>query len=115
MFKEIGLFTKLLGALPKMKEEAEKMQQRLGQIVVEGDAGGGMVKATVNGRLELLRLDISQEAYQGEDREFLEDLIRGAVNQALDKARAQVGEETGKLAGQLGLPGMPDLSQLMGS
>ncbi len=115
MFKEIGQFTKLLGALPKMKEEMEKMQQRLGQIVAEGDAGAGMVKATVNGRLELLRLEISAEAYASQDREFLEDLIRGAVNQALDKARAQIGEETSKMAGHLGFPGMPDISSFLGS
>lgn len=93
----------------------EKMQQRLGQLVVEGEAGGGMVKAKANGRMELLSVSLSDEAMADKDREFLEDLIRAACNAALEKARAAVGEETSKLAGGLGLPGMPDLSQMLGS
>lgn len=115
MFKQIGQLSGLLSALPRMKEEMEKMQQRLGQLVVEGEAGGGMVKATANGRLEITSLTLADELLTEKDREFTEDLIRSAVNAALDKARLAVGEETQKLAGGLNLPGMPDLSQMMGS
>ena len=115
MFKQLGQLSGLLTALPKMKEEMEKMQQRLGQLVVDGEAGAGMVKVKVNGRLEILSVTLSEEALAEKDREFLEDLIRSACNAALDKARQSVGEETQKLAGGLGLPGMPDFSQMMGS
>src|SRR5437870_4868828 len=115
MFKQIGQITSILGALPRMKEEMEKMQQRLGQLVVDGESGGGMVKVKANGRLEILSVTLSDEALADKDREFLEDLIKSATNAALDKARKTVGEETQKLAGGLGLPGMPDFSQLMGS
>jgi hypothetical protein len=115
MFKQLSQISGLLGALPKMREEMEKMQQRLGQLVVDGEAGGGMVKAKANGRMEIVSVTLSDEAMKDKDRELLEDLIRAATNAALDKARQAVGEETQKLAGGLGLPGMPDLSQLMGS
>jgi DNA-binding protein YbaB len=98
MFKQLGQLSGLLSALPRMKEEMEKMQQRLGQLVVEGEAGA-----------------LTEEALAEKDNEFIEDLFRSAANAALDKARAAVGEETQKLAGGLGLPGMPDLSQMMGS
>jgi DNA-binding YbaB/EbfC family protein len=115
MFKQLGQLSGLLSALPRMKEEMEKMQQRLGQLVVEGEAGAGMVKVKANGRLEILSVALTEEALAEKDNEFIEDLFRSAANAALDKARAAVGEETQKLAGGLGLPGMPDLSQMMGS
>ena len=104
MFKNLGQMGSLLRNLPKLREEMEQMQQRLGQITADGDAGAGMVKATVNGKLELVRLTLSEEAAKGGDREMLEDLIKGAVNQALSKARQMVADESAKLASNLGLP-----------
>jgi DNA-binding YbaB/EbfC family protein len=103
MFKEFSQMAGLLKQLPKIKEEMEKLQQRLGQITAEGDAGAGMVKTKANGKLELLACDISEEALK--DRELLEDLVIAAVNQALAKARQQTSEETSKLATSFGLPG----------
>lgn len=116
MFKEIGALASMLKALPKMKEEMEKMQARLGEIQVEGDAGAGMVKVRVNGRMEVVACDISDEALG--DRELLEELVRMATNAALDRARQEVAEASGKLVGELGIAppgGLPDLSGLMGS
>src|SRR5437016_4046575 len=104
MFDKISQIFGMLRNLPKMKEEMQKLQQRLGQITAEGDAGGGMVRAKVNGQMEVLACSISDEALRGNDKELLEDLIRGAVNQALHKVRMQVAEETSKAAGGLGLP-----------
>lgn len=114
MFKEIGQMAGLMRQLPKIKEEMEKFQQSLDKVTAEGDAGAGMVKATVNGKMELLKCVISEEAMKLNDREMLEDLIRGAVNQALQKARTQVAEETAKMAGSLGLPAGINLPGLGG-
>jgi DNA-binding YbaB/EbfC family protein len=113
MFKELGQLAGLWKQLPKIKEEMEKFQQRLGQITAEGDAGGGMVKARVNGRLELLSCTISEEALKGNDREMLEVLVVAAVNQAFGKVRQQTTEEANKMASSLGLPpgmNLPGLS-----
>jgi DNA-binding YbaB/EbfC family protein len=113
MFKEIGQFAKLMGNLPKIKEEVEQLQERIGRIVAEGDAGAGMVKVRVNGRMEILACTLSDEALCGGDREMLEDLIKAATNQAIGKARQMVHEETGKMATGLGLPpgmGLPGLT-----
>src|SRR5437588_3844695 len=104
MFKEIGQIASLMKNLPKIREEMERFQQRLVQITAEGDAGGGMVRAKVNGQMEVLSCTISDEAMRGGDKELLEDLIRGAVNQALHKVRMQIAEETSKATGGLGLP-----------
>src|SRR5262249_33544333 len=87
-----------------IREEMERLQQRLGQITAEGDAGGGMVKVKVNGKQEVLGCTLSEEALRGGDRELLEDLIAGAVNQALQRVRQLVAEETSKMATGLGLP-----------
>jgi DNA-binding YbaB/EbfC family protein len=103
-FKGLGQFASLLGNLPKIQEEMEKFQQRVGQITAEGDAGAGMVKVRVNGRMEVLACALSDEAMRLNDREMLEDLIKAAANQALEKVRAQLKEETGKMATGFGLP-----------
>lgn len=109
-FKEIGQLAGLMKQLPKIKEEMDKFQAQLAQITAEGNAGGGMVIARVNGKNELLSCKISDEAVK--DREMLEDLIVSAINQAMTKAREQTAQEAGKMANGLGLPpgmGLPGL------
>lgn len=110
MFKDMMQMAGLMRQLPKIKEEMERLQQRIGEVTAEGDAGGGMVKVKVNGRNEVIAVTIGDDALS--DRELLEDLIRSAVNQAIDKAKQRVAEETGKMTSELGLPaglGLPGL------
>ena len=104
MFKNLGQMGSVLRNLPKLREEMDQMQQRLAQIKAEGDAGAGMVKVRVNGRYEILAVQMSDEAFQGNDREMLEDLVKAATNQAIGKVRQLVADETGKMATGLGLP-----------
>lgn len=104
MFKDMGNLMGLLKQLPKIKEEMERLQQRVGQLVAEGDAGGGMVRVRVNGKMEILACTLSDDAMKTGDRELLEDLIISATNQALLKVRQLINEETMKMAGDLGLP-----------
>ncbi len=114
MLRELGQIASLLRQAPRIKEEMEKLQQRLGQVTTEGDAGGGMVRVRVNGRMEVQSCRISEEALRLADRELLEEMIRSAVNQALERARALVAEESSKIAAGFGLPGMPDLERFLG-
>ena len=104
MFKEFGQIANLMQQLPRIKEEMEKLQQRMGQLVAEGDAGAGMVRVRVNGRYEIVAVQLSDEALRDPDREMLEDLIKAASNQAIGKVRQLVADETGKMASGLGLP-----------
>src|SRR5947209_19512148 len=104
MFGQIGQLASLMKNLPKIREEMDKLQARIGQITADGDAGAGMVKAKVNGHMEVLRCEISEEQWKQNDRELLEDLIRAAVNQAIQKVRQLVADETSKMATGLGLP-----------
>jgi DNA-binding YbaB/EbfC family protein len=104
MFKEIGQLASMMKNLPKIKEEMDRLQERLGRVVAEGDAGGGMVKVRVSGHLELLSCTLTDEALRLNDKEMLEDLIRAAVNQGMRRARQLAAEETSKMATGLGLP-----------
>jgi DNA-binding YbaB/EbfC family protein len=104
MFDNLKALMNLGTMLPRIKEEKEKLEQRLGQVTAEGDAGAGMVKVKVNGRMEVLSCSLSEEAFASGDREMLEDLIRAATNQAIAKVRQQAVEETGKMMASLGLP-----------
>jgi DNA-binding YbaB/EbfC family protein len=112
VFKDLGKLAGLMQNLPKIREEMERLQQRLGQLTADGDAGGGMVKVRVNGRLEVLSCVLSDEALKLSDREMLEDLIVAAVNQALQRGRQLVADETGKMASSLGLPPGLELPEL---
>jgi DNA-binding YbaB/EbfC family protein len=105
MFKGISQIAGLLKNMPSLgalQEEMERLKQKIPTLTAEGSAGGGMVTAKVNGRMELLACKLSDDALK--DREMLEDLIIAAVNQAVEKVRQLVAEETGKTAGGLGLP-----------
>jgi DNA-binding YbaB/EbfC family protein len=115
MFGKLGQIFSLLNNPAKIQEEMQKFQQALGQIVADGDAGAGMVKVRVNGRRELVSCQLGEEAFKAGDKELLEDLIKAATNQALQKVQQQVAEESAKMAANLGLPagamgmGMPGM------
>ncbi len=115
MFKELGQMMGLARQLPqlaKLREEMERFQQKVGQLHADGDAGAGTVRVRVNGKQEVLSCTISDEAFKTGDREMLEEMVRGAVNQALEKVRLLVAEETQKMAMGLGLPaGLGGLQQ----
>src|SRR5437870_2788675 len=108
MFDNLKNLANLPGIMAKAREMQEKMQQmqsELAQKQVTADAGGGMVTAIVNGRLELVRVRIDKSKLPDvNDTEMLEDLIVAAVSAAQTKAAEIVREEMSKAAGDLGLP-----------
>lgn len=98
----LGQMAGLLGKLPKIQEEAEKLRQRVDAIAVEGNAGGGMIAVKATGKMTIVSVRIAEEAMA--DREMLEDLIAAATTQALDKVKEQIALETQKMAAEVGLP-----------
>src|SRR5271169_1436355 len=93
----------------KLRESVEKATEALGQLQVEGTAGGGVVTAKVNGRLELISVRIDPKLLADGDAELLEDLVTAAVNQALSKARETAAKSITSLAGGLPLAGLSEL------
>jgi len=104
MFKELGAMMSLLGNRDKLQQEMAKLQETVARIHTEATAGGGLVTVKANGRLEIISLHISEEAWKMQDREMLEDLVAAATNSALNKAREALAAETSKMASSLGLP-----------
>src|SRR5690349_23680921 len=94
LFKNFGQFAGLLRDLPRIKEEMERLQQRLGQITAEGDAGGGMVRVRVNGRMEMVSCSLGADGLKRNDKEMLEDRIRAATNQPIDRVGRRTVEKT---------------------
>lgn len=87
-----------------MQQKMAEMQEKLALIEVDGQAGGGMVKATVNGKGEVKRIKIEASVVDPADVGMLEDLIVAAYADARGKADAAMQEETQRLMGGLGLP-----------
>ncbi len=97
--------------LGSLKAKIAEVQEQLGHQTVEGDAGGGMITATVNGKMELVGLKIAPEVADPEDVELLEDLVKAAVGQAMSAAQDLQRAEMQKLLG--GLPIPPGLDTLL--
>lgn len=93
----------------KIREAVEKTTESLGQVQVEGSAGGGVVTARVNGRLELLGIRIEPQLVSEGDVELIEDLVTAAVNQAMAKGREAAAESLRSLAGGMPIPGLGGL------
>jgi DNA-binding YbaB/EbfC family protein len=103
-FKNLGNLGDLMAKAKQMQEQMKTLQEELGRKQVTADAGGGMVQATVNGRLELVKLHIDKSKVDPADTEMLEDLIIAAVHGAQAKAAEMMQAEMKKAAGDMGLP-----------
>ncbi|MEU7564570.1 YbaB/EbfC family nucleoid-associated protein [Streptomyces fradiae] len=100
----------LLQQAQKMQQDLARAQEELAGMEVEGQAGGGLVKATVTGSGELRGLVIDPKAVDPEDTETLADLVVAAVQAANDNAHRLQQEKLGPLAQGLdggGMPGLP--------
>ena len=82
------------------------MQEEQESKTYSAAAGGGMVTATVNGKHELVNLEIKPEAVDPEDVEMLQDMIMAAVNEAMRAADADAASNMSRLTGGLNLGGM---------
>ena len=83
-----------------------QMQQRMAELRVEGSAGGGMVKATMNGHKELLGVIIDKEAVDPNDVDMLQDLVVAAVNEAARKVDEEMQGQLGAMTGGMNIPGL---------
>ena len=90
----------------KMQQDMLKMQEELEVKQYEAAAGGGVVKAVVNGKHEVVSLTIDPEAVDPQDVEMLQDMVVAAVNEAMRKAEAEASQNMSRLTGGLNLGGL---------
>ena len=99
-----------------MIKQAQKMQQEMLRMQAEQEAktftakaGGGMVSATVNGKHELVSMEINPEAVDPDDVEMLQDMVIAAVNEAMRAAESDAAASMSKLTGGMNLGGLGSL------
>ncbi len=104
-----GNMSNILKQAQEVQKRIETVQNELEDLVVDSEAGGGLVKVQVNGKQEILDLKIQPEALE-EDLEMLEDLVISAVNMGLKKSQeesqSRMNSATGGMLGGMKIPGM---------
>jgi DNA-binding YbaB/EbfC family protein len=100
----LGNLGSLMTKAKEMQDKFRVLQEELAKKTVTADAAGGMVQATVNGRLELVKLQIDKSRVDVNDTEMLEDVIVAAVRAAQTRAAEVMKAEMSKAAGEMGLP-----------
>ena len=96
----------ILKQAQKMQEEMQKAQAELEAKEVEASVGGGVVTAKVNGKKEVVSIEIKPEVVDPDDIEMLQDLIMSAVNQAMKQIDDIQASQIGRLTGGMNMPGL---------
>jgi DNA-binding YbaB/EbfC family protein len=109
MLGNLGQIAHLLKNAGQIKENMKGLQERLAAARYVGEAGGGQVRATVDGKGELIAIKFDPAAVQSGDIELLEDLVCASVRDAVTKSREAVQKEMQEATGGMDLQGMMDM------
>lgn len=106
---------KMMGKVREMQSKLKEAQEELEHITVEAEAGAGMVKATVNGKHRVVKLDIDEDLMKPEDKEMMNDLIIAAINKAMEEVEEKSREHLQQSTASF-MPNMEgfDLDKMMG-
>ncbi len=104
-FPSGGGLNQLLGQAQKMQQEMKTLQDKLAKEEYSVDSAGGKIKVTVNGKNEILKLEIAQQLFAEGDAALVADMVKMGVNQALQTAQKKMSDEMAKLVP----PGMAGL------
>ncbi|CUK11229.1 Nucleoid-associated protein YbaB [Ruegeria denitrificans] len=100
----LGDMAKMMKSAQDLQAKMTDMQEELNNMMVVGESGAGLVKATATAKGELKGLDIDPSIFNGDDKEVVEDLILAAIKDAQTKATERAQAEMGKLTESMGLP-----------
>lgn len=105
----------MFGKFSELQEKIKEAKQQLGELEVEAEAGGGMVKVRANGQRKILSVNLDPDVIDPDDAEMMEDLVVAGVNKALEKAEEAAQEKMQNTYKDMmpggGIPGM-DMSKL---
>ena len=100
-----GDMSSLLKQAQEMQKRMQEAERDLGERILEGTAGGGVVKVYVNGLQDVQAVKIDKAVVDPDDVDTLEDLLTGAVRQAMTASKELRQKEMGKITGGMNLPG----------
>ena len=100
----LGDMAKMMKAAQEMQAKMAELQEEMHNLIVTGEAGAGLVKASCTAKGELKSLDIDPSIFNSDDKEVVEDLILAAIRDAQGKASEKAQEEMAKLTEGMGLP-----------
>lgn len=104
----------MFGKFSDMQNKMKEAQEKLADVIVDAEAGGGMVKVKANGKREVISIELDRDVIDPDDKEMLEDLVVAGVNKALEKAEEAAKEKMQEVYKDLlpggGIPGM-DMSK----
>lgn len=98
----------MMGKIKEAQEQMKRTQEEIGKIIESAESGGGLVKATVNGHKQVLKIEIDEDIIKIEDKQLIEDLTVAAINLALNK----IEEKTKSMMQNSVLQGMPNIPGL---
>lgn len=101
-----GNMNNMMKQMQKMQKKMEELQAQIDATEIEASAGGGAIKVVVNGKKEVLDIEIDPSVVDPEDVEMLQDLVMAAVNEALRKAEDFSANEMKKVTGGMNIPGL---------
>jgi nucleoid-associated protein EbfC len=100
----LGDMAKMMKAAQDMQSKMAQLQEEMHNVIVAGESGAGLVKATCSAKGELKSLDIDPSIFNGDEKEVVEDLILAAIKDAQGKATERAQQEMAKLSEGLGIP-----------
>jgi DNA-binding YbaB/EbfC family protein len=98
-----GAIGQLMRQAQQVQENVKRAQEEIARMEITGESGAGMVRVTLDGRHQARKVEINPAA-MSEDKEFLEDLIAAAINDAAQKLESATQERMAKVTGGMGLP-----------
>tara|TARA_R100001143_G_scaffold63036_1_gene68204 strand:+ start:1561 stop:1908 length:348 start_codon:yes stop_codon:yes gene_type:complete len=105
----------MFGKISNMQAKMKEVQDRLSEVIVEAEAGGGMVTVKANGKREIISILLDKDVIDPDDKEMIEDLVVAGVNKALEKAEEAAKQKMQEVYKDIlpggGIPGM-DMSKL---
>lgn len=96
----------LLRQAQQMQQKMGALQKELEQRELDVSSGGGAVKIKINGKQEILKLEISKECLGSNDHELIEETLMAAINQAIKESQTMVSSAMSKVTGGLNIPGL---------